>query len=186
MKKSFLRVSDEITLHPPYQAYAKSIFAMVNAQRSYLGQWLPWVHDTLTVTNTEDFLKLAFRLNQGQQQLNSIIFYKEALAGSISLIKVDQEHKMAEMGYWLSQDLQGKGIITKAAKAMITHSFAVRQLNRIEIRVAKDNFKSKAIPQRLGFQLEGTLRECYRMDDGFVDLEVYGLLRKEWVGVTTS
>ena len=186
MKKSFLRVNDDITLHPPYQAYAKELFQIVDAQRDYLGQWLPWVEQTLNEKNIEDFLKLSYKLNQGQQQLNSFICFQKELVGSISLVRIDKENKTAEIGYWLSKDMQGKGIISAAAKVMITHSFNILQLHRIEIKVATENKKSRAIPQRLGFQLEGVLRESYLLGDQHIDLEMYSMLRQDWTGILSD
>ena len=183
MKKSFLRVNDDISLQPPYQAYAKDIFKIVDAQRDYLGKWLPWVAHTTAEKNIEDFLKLAYKLNRGGQQLNSFIFFQETLVGSISLVRIDNENKTAEMGYWLSKEMQGKGIITTAAKAMITHSFEILQLHRIEIKVAPANKKSSAIPKKLGFHLDGVLRESYLLGETFIDLEVYSALRREWMGI---
>lgn len=84
------------------------------------------------------------------------------------------------IGYWLGEKYQGKGIMTKACKALIQYCFEELNLERIEIRVATENIKSQAIPERLGFQKEGCLRNAEVLYDQYIDLYVYGLLKKEF------
>ena len=69
--------------------------------------------------------------------------------------------------------------MTEAVRALIRHAFEVWNLNRVEIRVAAGNHRSAAIPQRLGFVAEGTLREAERHADGYKDIVVYSLLRAD-------
>lgn len=71
--------------------------------------------------------------------------------------------------------------MTKACEAMIRYIFEELCLNRIEIRAALTNLKSRAIPERLGFQMEGKIRQAERINDRFVDHIVYGLLKEDWI-----
>jgi ribosomal-protein-serine acetyltransferase len=64
---------------------------------------------------------------------------------------------------------------------MIDEGFTRLHLNRIEIRAALENFKSQAIPERLGFKKEGLIRQGEFVNDHFVDLYVYSLLKEEWL-----
>ena len=57
---------------------------------------------------------------------------------------------------------------------------SVWELNRIEIRAAVGNARSRAIPERLGFKQEGTLREAERVGDAYLDAVVYSMLGSEW------
>jgi ribosomal-protein-serine acetyltransferase len=71
--------------------------------------------------------------------------------------------------------------VTRACRALIAHAFGELGVHRVTIRVAPDNVRSRAIPERLGFTKEATLREAGRTDGrGYVDLVVYGLLDREW------
>jgi ribosomal-protein-serine acetyltransferase len=89
-------------------------------------------------------------------------------------------NKCASIGYWLSKELEGKGIITRSCKAVIDEGFKRLKLNRIEIRAAVENYKSQAIPQRLGFKQEGIIRQAEFVNNQFVDLYVYSMLKEEW------
>jgi ribosomal-protein-serine acetyltransferase len=80
------------------------------------------------------------------------------------------------MGYWLTPDAQGRGLMTAATRALVLHALGPMTLHRIEIRAAPDNRRSRAIPERLGFTHEGTVRQCEWLYDRFVDHAVYGLL----------
>lgn len=70
--------------------------------------------------------------------------------------------------------------MTRALKSLIAYGFKELGLNRIEVRVAVENKKSRALPERLGFTEEGRLREAERLYDHYVDHIIYGLLTEEW------
>jgi ribosomal-protein-serine acetyltransferase len=55
----------------------------------------------------------------------------------------------------------------------------VLDLNRIEIRVKVGNKRSKSIPEKLGFQLDGVLRQSELFDGMYYDVEIYGLLAED-------
>jgi len=70
--------------------------------------------------------------------------------------------------------------MTKACESFIDYAFNDFKLNRVEIRCAENNFKSRAIPQRLGFTKEGLIRDSEWLYDHYVDHIVYGMLAIEW------
>ena len=70
--------------------------------------------------------------------------------------------------------------MTAAVSALVRHGFRALKLNRIEIRAGVRNRRSRAIPERLGFRHEGTLRQAERLADRYVDHAVYGMLAGEW------
>ncbi|MGH7179120.1 MAG: GNAT family N-acetyltransferase, partial [Tepidisphaeraceae bacterium] len=57
------------------------------------------------------------------------------------------------------------------------------KLNKVEIRAATQNVRSRRVPERLGFTMEGTLRQVNKLADGFHDLVVYGMLASEWTAM---
>lgn len=91
-------------------------------------------------------------------------------------------NKTAYIGYWLGEDFQGKGIMTKVAKALTDPAFSNLKLNKVEIRAAAENEKSRGIPERLGFVKEGCIRKSEWLYDHYVDSIVYGVLADEWQG----
>lgn len=70
--------------------------------------------------------------------------------------------------------------MTRAVRAVVEHAVSVCKLNRIEIRAAADNERSRAIAERLGFREEGTLRQAERVGETYLDIVVYSMLGSEW------
>jgi len=64
-------------------------------------------------------------------------------------------------------------------RAMTDYAFDELELNRVEIQVGTNNHRSRAIPERLGFQQEGVLRDYERVGDRYLDIVVYSLLASD-------
>lgn len=89
--------------------------------------------------------------------------------------------KRAEIGYWLSEKYQKKGIVTQSVSTLLDYAFSELGLNRVQIRCAVGNIPSKNIPRRLGFLFEGIERDGELLSDNqFTDIEVYSILKREW------
>jgi ribosomal-protein-serine acetyltransferase len=93
---------------------------------------------------------------------------------------IDWAPRRGEMGYWLAADAQGQGLVTSACRALIQHAFIDYDLNRLEIRCATNNARSRAIPEKIGFVCEGVLRQVEWLYDHFVDHALYAQLRQDW------
>ncbi len=179
--KPFLRVDDHITIHLARPELAQAIFEVVDSQREYLRQWLPWVDLTKNISDTQNFIKESMQHNTNGTRLTTFFMVEEKLAGSIGVVSFNKDNNSCEVGYWLNKELQGQGIMTKTCRRFIDHLFSVKNLNRIEIKVASANLKSQTIPERLGFIKEGTLRQGLYMYKTYFDIHLYSLLRSEWI-----
>jgi ribosomal-protein-serine acetyltransferase len=159
---------------------ADETFQLVDKNRAYLREWLPWVDSSKTAEDTKASF-LSFLKNYGEQKsLTTLIMYQGKIVGIASFNKIDWSNKIAYIGYWLGSEYQGKGIMTDVAKALTTYAFSELKLNRVEIRAAVENKKSRAIPERLGFKEEGTVRQNEWLYDHYVDHVIYGMLKSEW------
>ncbi len=126
------------------------------------------------------FIDLCLQGAQRRQSLNLGIFNQDKLIGCVNYNFIDWQNGSTSIGYWLDPDYQGKGVMTAAVQVLIDYAFYTLQLNRIEIRAATHNKKSRAIPERLRFQKEGIIRQGEWLYDHYEDLVVYGLLAREW------
>lgn len=113
-----------------------------------------------------------------------MIFYDEKFAGLIGLKDTDWTNRKTEIGYWLIEKMQGKGLVTKSIQHLIRYIFHELNLNRIQIKVATGNTKSAAIPVRLGFRYEGTERQGERKNNEYFHLDVFSLLRSDLLSGT--
>lgn len=182
-KKKKLIVNEDTYLCYPTLDFTEELFTIIQQQRPYLEEFLPWVPNIQKGWHANGFLKEAMLMNKGKQRLTTLVIHQEQLAGTVSLLKINHKDKRAEMGYWLRSDLQGKGIMTNSCRRLIQYAFKGLHLNRLEMRIAANNPTSRKIPLRLHFTLEGKLRayQKRRNNPNFEDVEVFGLLKKEWL-----
>ena len=82
--------------------------------------------------------------------------------------------------YWLAEDMQGRGIVTRTCRAILGYAFDELKINRMQIRIATGNRKSRAIPERLGLQFEGVQRQAELVNGEYYDLALYSMLASEW------
>ena len=166
-------------------ADAEALFALVETNRTYLKQWLSWLNTTQTLDDTRHFIRQTQARVQDRQGFAAAIVYNGQVAGVAGLNGINWSDRQSSIGYWIAQNRQGKGLITTACQAILHHAFTHLALNRIAILCATGNHRSRAIPMRLGFTHEGTLRDAQWLYDRFVNHEIYALLHREWLTRTT-
>ncbi|MFC7688019.1 GNAT family N-acetyltransferase [Ureibacillus sp. GCM10028918] len=173
-------VDEEINLRLVTERDAEEIFQMIDSSRTHLREWLGWLDYSTKVQDTLVNIKnnlIQFLSNEG---LDTAIVFKGKIVGKIGFNKINKANKTAYVGYMLDEAFQGKGIMTRATKAIVKIAFEEYGLNKVEIHVATENIKSRNIPKRLGFKEEGTIRSAEWLYDHYVDHVVYGMLRDEW------
>jgi ribosomal-protein-serine acetyltransferase len=169
----------EICLQPIGVGDAEEIFFIVDRDRGYLREWLPWVDKTVSVKDILHFIEQAQKQFDKKTGLIICIRSQGKIAGLIGFNFFDWNNRSTLLGYWLAQDQQGQGIMTRSCALLLNYAFTELSLNRVEIRCAVENKKSRAIPERLGFKNERTIRNGERLKDQVVDLIVYVILNQE-------
>ncbi len=182
MMAEALKAARGLELRPLNLRDAGAVFALVEANRERLRRWLPWVDATGSVVDIREFLRRVTAQAKAGTGQSFGLWWRGRLVGVASLAWIDAANRSAAIGYWLGQEAEGHGLMTAAVTALLRHGFRTLQLNRIEIRAGVRNRRSRAIPERLGFRHEGTLRQAERLADRFVDHAVYGLLEGDWQG----
>ncbi len=172
-----LTVADDIELRLLSPDDAKYIFRTIDTERAYLREWLPFVDYTQKVEDSIEYVQST--LNSIEKQFG--VYHCNTFVGLIGCNRTDMDNKRTEIGYWLSEKMQGKGIIIRSVYRLLAFAFNEWGMNRVQIRVAVDNVKSKKIPEKLGFYLEGIERDGELLvDNKFTDIAVYSLLKKEF------
>lgn len=173
-------VDEDIELKLPNVYDAEKFFELIDNSREHLSQWLPWVNSTKNVDTIKSFIDGVQQQYVSNNGFKAIIIYKGNFAGLIGYYDVDWNRKSICIGYWLGENYQGKGIMSKALKVFIDYAFNDMELNKIEIPVAEENFKSRALPKKYGFKEEGIIRDAEWLNDRYVNHVWYGLLKSEW------
>jgi len=158
---------------------AENIFVLVDKNRTYLREWLPWVDKTNSIQDIRKFIEDGLKRDQSGEGFELGIWYEGHLTGVVG-VTIKKDHFGAQIGYWLGEEFQSKGLMTTAVRALTQHLLQELKLHRVVIRAAVGNKKSKAVPERLGFTMEGILRDEEYLYDHFVDLQVYSMLAQEY------
>jgi ribosomal-protein-serine acetyltransferase len=172
------------------ERHAPTLFNLVERERPYLREWLPWVDGTLAEDDSLAFIKASVEQFANNNGFAAGIWETSGngdprpdgrgFAGVIGTHKINWANRKVELGYWIGREFQGKGIVTEACRAVVTHLLRELDLNRVEIHCATGNEKSCAIPRRLGFTLDGTIREGELCSGRYLDLHVFGMLKRDW------
>jgi ribosomal-protein-serine acetyltransferase len=173
-------IDERTVLRPILDNDAGTLYAVIDAQREHLRRWLPWLDGT---RSRDDIL--AFRRRVASQEseclgLTRVIERDNTLCGVVGFNRIDLFNKRASLGYWLDPTYEGRGLCAKSCRLLIDYALTELGLNRVSIAAAVENRRSRALAERLGFKLEGVLRQAEWLYDHYVDLAVYGLLQHEW------
>jgi ribosomal-protein-serine acetyltransferase len=161
------------------EADADELHALIERNRAQLSRWLRWAREQ-TPEQTLDYIQGARAKESEASGLRRAIIAEQRIVGVVDFRQIDWGNRCAEIGYWLDQTHQGRGVMTAAVAALAHHAFDGLHLNRIEIRTDVRNTPSRALAERLGFRYEGTLRQSYRVtDERYSDEAVYSLLRSD-------
>jgi ribosomal-protein-serine acetyltransferase len=174
------RIADGIDLRLYEERHAQEVYDAVVANREYLARWLPWAERTKTVDDTLAFIRKSLEQFARGDGFQCGIWERDTYIGGCGFHWINRGGEFTEIGYWLAEKAQGRGIMTAACRALVDHAFDVWKLNKVEIRAASGNERSRGIPRRLGFTEEGTLRQIGKVGDAYHDLVVYGMLSREW------
>ncbi len=174
------RLDANVTLAALRARDAEPLFALIDGNRAHLREWLPFVDDAQDATDTQRFILDASRRADEGRGMAAAIWDGGALAGVIGLMEINQRNRNAEIGYWLGAEHQGRGLMTRACVALVSYAFDTMGLHRVEIYCAPDNARSRRIPERLGFVVEGTLRDAEWLYDHYVDNVLYAMLSTDW------
>ncbi len=158
---------------------ADSLYDVTIRNREHLAPWMPWIDRVIDVSDTYGFLRAAEKEAYEHTAFKAGIWRHGTPIGAIDLHQIDWVNANARVGYWLDKEHSGHGIMTRAVHLLAEYAFEALDLHRIEIRAETENVRSRRIPERLGFQLEGILREVQRSRDRFHDHALYALLREE-------
>ena len=161
----------------------------VDSSLDHLRPWMPWaVHEPQPLDEKVRLLR-RFR---GDFDLGEDFVYglfsrdeEDVVGGSGLHTRVGED--AFEIGYWLRADRTGQGLATEAAAALTRVGLELCGADRIEIRVDPANERSSAVPRKLGFAHEGTLRRRLPASGGGRrDVAIFSLFRDAFAGTPSA
>jgi ribosomal-protein-alanine N-acetyltransferase len=166
---------------------------LVPFEDSFVDQVLKWRSAPLTLkynpidklTRTELFERSSKDRNNldNLDDSNQVRLYAkvgEQIVGTVSLSGFNPKMFTAEIGYMVDEDFYGKGYATQMVKIFIKNIFTKTAIRKLIASIHEDNKASRRMVEKIGFILEGTLREHYLIDGIAINEAVYGILKREF------
>lgn len=179
MENIVINIDENIILKSWQIDFAPDLFSLTDKNRKHLSPWLGWVPNLKDIRGSESFILDSIKKMENKFSLELGIWYKNKLIGCLGLHNISHINKKAGIGYWLDEDYQGKGIMTRSVKSLIDYSFKFLKLNRLEIFAAVMNDNSYSIAERLSFKKEGIARQYEVVSDKYLDYYQYSLLKSD-------
>ena len=175
-----LIVTNRLELRQHRRGLASEMFACVDRDRERLREFLPWVDMTKTVADEESYIQMTLdRWHKGELFDYGLFLKTEGrYLGNVGLHTIAWNNRCAEIGYWILGEFEGQGYISEAVTGLQEAAFALG-FHRLEIRCSSENHRSASVPRRLGYKLDGTLRENSIEHGLFRDTLVFSKLSGE-------
>jgi ribosomal-protein-serine acetyltransferase len=175
----FCKVNAQTELRLIQHLHCRELFALMDANRRHLRPWHPWVDLVRTPSDLDRCITGWMKQYSCDRGITAGIWHEGRLCGVVNHLNIDQANRSTSLSYWLDEARQGKGIMTASCRAFVAHSFNALKLNRVAIECASENTRSRRIPERLGFRLEGVIRGIEWLHDHFADHAMYSLLKSD-------
>ncbi|MGW8483505.1 GNAT family N-acetyltransferase [Microbacterium sp. NPDC055903] len=152
----------------------RALRPVIAANIERLRLWEPWAHGFDPDEAHDDYNREQLRRFLDGTALPAVLMRDGRPVGAVSA-QIDRYAGTAELGYWIDAESEGKGVVRRACRAVMTDLFS-DGVQRIEIRTATHNRRSIRLAERLGFEREGTLRSALPVGGSRHDLAVFGCL----------
>ncbi|CDN41805.1 MULTISPECIES: GNAT family N-acetyltransferase [unclassified Paenibacillus] len=155
----------------------------INASLDELRAWMSWAQSPHSVEQAElNSRESAIRFLK-REKLRFVALEKASgqMAACVGLHHIDWNARAFEIGYWADSRRAGNGYVTEAVAAICGFAFVHLEARRLEIRCDRLNARSRAIPEKLGFRLEGILQQSELSADRteWRDMCVYAKLKAD-------
>jgi len=159
--------TERLVIRMPKPRDGKVVYEAITASINELKPWLPFAQKEHSEQEVELNIREAYISFLRREDLRLHVFLKETgeFIASSGLHRVDWDIPKFEIGYWIDSRFSGKGYMTEAVKGISDFAFQELHAKRLEIRCDTKNTKSRAIPEKLGFTLEGILKNDDRCPD---------------------
>lgn len=162
----------------------EEFYKLVDKNRNHIAKTFPvTLANSDSLKKAEDFLEVS--LNKEKNNEGFYFYARDIktndLIGYLCIKTIDFRISKCELGYFIDEDFQGKGIISKMVSNSLDFCFNELMMNKVFICTSEINFASQRVALKHNFKQEGILRDEFRNGDGELQNTVYfGLLKSEY------
>lgn len=171
-----LAVDTDLTLVLAEARFAEPLAKLVDENREHLARFDPWAVELAEIRAARAQLESGMHGFAAGTAVPALMFTGGTLAGVLGL-HIDVHTRSATVGYWLGAAYTGRGLATRALRALSRFAFEEFALIRVSAQLEVANARSRAVVERAGFRCEGVLRSAAIVHGAVVgDLELWSLL----------
>jgi ribosomal-protein-serine acetyltransferase len=176
-----LAVDDEVTLVLAEPRHAEAMTELIVRNQLRLARWEPWAEQPATIDATRVYIQAALEDFLKGRQISTIIALEQGrrFVGRCGM-RINPHAGSGDLGYWIDADYEGRGITSRAARALVTSAFGELGLKKIDLRTSVKNTRSRALAERLGFSYEGILPAGLRFSNHSDDVALYAVTAHHW------
>ena len=174
-----LPVDSSLSLVLAEERHAQVVLDLIVRNQRRLARWEPWAEQPQTLDGTRAYIRSALEDFVRGRQISTIIAVDQLFVGRCGL-RINPYAGSADVGYWIDADYEGRGIVSRSTRALVNTAFGELGMNRVELRTSIDNRRSRALAERLGFVLEGTLPGALRFASRSDDVALYSVTASDW------
>ena len=174
---------ERVFLRPPQPGDGPAIWEATDESRAHLEPWMPWIKDTNAPVDSERYAREANARWLTRAELPFTIWERSTnrYLGGTGLHRIQWDVPSFEIGYWIRKTAEGNGFITETVRVLCHFAFETLNANRLEVRCDALNERSAAVPRRLGFMHEATLRnECRGINGELRDTFVFAMIPEDF------
>ena len=174
------QITDDVIARKLGLADAKHIFPVVDRNRRYLRQWLPWLDFNVSVFDSRDFVRDALAGYRNNESLHLGLWANDEkdFIGICGFYTI--KDGSAKLGYWIDEKWQGNGIILASCQKFINYAFNDLGVNEVVIRAATGNLASQTIAEKLNMHYKETIKDAEWLYDRYVDHHIYNILKQNY------
>ena len=181
--------TDRLVLRCWNPSDARLLKDAIDSSLENLRRWMPWAREepTSIEEKTELLRRFRGRFDLGRDFVYGIFDAAETEVVGGTGLHMRSGDDSLEIGYWIRDSRVGNGLATEASAALTRIAFEACGVDRVEMRVDPANTRSLAIPRRLGFEEEATLRRRLRYPEGAPsDVTIFSLFAQEFAGTPAA
>ncbi|MGE3268204.1 MAG: GNAT family N-acetyltransferase [Chloroflexota bacterium] len=177
---------ERVSVRPWLEGDSRALWDAVDESRNHLEPWMPWMDGYNNPDDALEYTRRAYARWLVREDLAVAIVERQTrrIVGGSGLHRIDWQHRLFEIGYWLRTDAEGRGYAQETVQLLTRLAFDELDANRVQVRMDTRNERSRRVVERLGFVHEGTLRRALPAPGGLpADVHIYALVPEEYAAL---
>lgn len=175
-------LTGRLVIRPPQADESQALFDAIQESQDHIAPWLAWSRFHKELADTQKYTMQAMEKWMERSELPMRVFDRAdgGFIGGCGFVATDWNVRAFEIGYWVRSTRHGEGLVSESVNAVTRWAFDTLGAVRVCIRADSTNDRSRAVAERLGFELEGVLRRDSHSPAGELrDTAIYSRLGKD-------